>query len=548
MINENFVPYLENAFKEFWDLPAFTDYGKETYTYAEAARKVSWLHKAYAQAGLQKGDKITLSGKNSRNWAIVYLATVTYGAVVVPILANFSPEDIQHIMNHSESKFAFLAKEIYDSIDETTLLHMDCIVNLNDMTILYNTKSSISSEKLYKLHQESQQSIRSREDFRLICKTDNSDLAAIIYTSGTTGFSKGVMLPHNSLMANVIVARENLLFEVNAKVISFLPLAHAYACSFDLLYPFTRGNHIHFMDKTPSPKVLLQAMQEIQPYVVLAVPLILEKIYKKTILPVLEKGTIKFARNIPVLKDVLRKKFHDKLITAFGGKLREFVVGGAALNPEVENFLKDIKFPFTIGYGMTECGPLISYERWHLHRLYSSGKVVEFLKVTIDSPDPVNIPGEILIAGEQVMYGYFKNSEATKEVLDDNKRLHTGDIGTLDTDNFVYIKGRSKNMILGPSGENIYPEEIEQKMNNLPYIAETLVVHRSGKLVALVYPDYELLDQDKMHEAEIVKLMEENRKKVNFSVSDFAKINQINIVSEPFQKTPTQKIKRYLYH
>jgi long-chain acyl-CoA synthetase len=547
MITENFVPYLENAFKEFWDLPVFTDYGKETYTYAEAARKVIWLHKIFAQANLQKGDKITLSGKNSRNWAIVYLATVTYGTVIVPILANFSPEDIQHIINHSESKFAFLAKEIYDSIDETNLRDLETIVNLNDMTLLHDTKNNFPSDNWDKLHQEAQQ-IRRGNDFKIACQTENNDLAAIIYTSGTTGFSKGVMLPHNSLMANVIVARENLLFEVKAKVISFLPLAHAYACSFDLLYPFTRGNHIHFMDKTPSPKVLLQAMQEIQPFVVLAVPLMLEKIYKKTILPVLEKGTIKFARNLPVIKEVLRKKFHDKLITAFGGKITEFVVGGAALNPEVENFLKEIKFPFTVGYGMTECGPLISYVRWHLHRPYSSGKVVDFLKVTIDSPDPVNIPGEILIEGEQVMYGYYKNPEATSEVLDDQKRLHTGDIGTLDADNYVYIRGRSKNMLLGPSGENIYPEEIEQKMNNLPYIAETLVVERSGKLVALVYPDYELLDQDKIHEGEIEKLMEDNRKKINNSVSDFAKIIQIKTVAEPFQKTPTQKIKRYLYH
>jgi long-chain acyl-CoA synthetase len=548
MIKENFVPYLETAFKEYWDLPAFTDYGKETYTYAEAARKVIWLHKIFSQANIQKGDKITLSGKNCRNWAVVYLASVTYGAVIVPILANFSPEDMQHIINHSDSKFAFLTKEIYDSIDETTLGQLGVIVNLNDLTLLDDKKNVFPDEKWQKLDLETQQTIRRREDFIIRCCTENSDLAAIIYTSGTTGFSKGVMLPHNSLMANVIVARENLLFKINANVISFLPLAHAYACSFDLLYPFTRGNHIHFMDKTPSPKVLLQAMQEIQPYVVLAVPLMLEKIYKKTIQPVLEKGTIKFARNIPGVKDVLRKKFHDKLITAFGGKLTEFVVGGAALNPEVESFLKEVKFPFTVGYGMTECGPLISYERWHLHRLYSSGKVVDFLKVTIDSPDPANIPGEIFIEGEQVMEGYYKNPEATKEVLDDKKRLHTGDIGTLDKDNFVFIRGRSKNMILGSSGENIYPEEIEQKMNNLPYIAETLIVERSGKLVALIYPDYELLDQDKIHDTEIEKLMEENRKKVNTLVSDFAKITQIKIASEPFQKTPTLKIKRYLYH
>ncbi|HNX00534.1 MAG TPA: AMP-binding protein [Candidatus Cloacimonadota bacterium] len=548
MITENFVPYLIDSLKEFWDLPAFTDYGKNTITYAEAAREIAWLYKVFAQSGIQKGDKITLSGKNSTNWAIVYLATVSYGAVVVPVLANFSPEDMQHIINHSESKFAFIAKEIYDSIDETNLRQIECIANLNDMSLLIDHKKYFAQDKWESLRSEAKQSIRSRDEFKEIFPTDNADLAAIIYTSGTTGFSKGVMLPHNSLMANVIVARENLLFKVGAPVISFLPLAHAYACSFDLLYPFTRGNHIYFMDKTPSPKVLLQAMQEVKPYVVLAVPLMLEKIYKKTIQPVLEKTTVKVARNIPLVKDILKKKFHDKLIEAFGGRITEFVVGGAALNPEVEIFLKEIKFPFTIGYGMTECGPLISYIRWHLHRPFSSGKVVDFLKVTIDSPDPANIPGEIIIEGEQVMNGYYKNPDATKDVLDDRKRLHTGDIGTMDKDNFVYIKGRSKNMILGSSGENIYPEEIEQKMNNLPYIAETLVVERNHKLVALVYPDYELLDQEKIHESELAGIMEENRKKLNQSVSEFSRIGQIKIVSEPFQKTPTQKIKRYLYH
>jgi len=375
---------------------------------------------------------------------------------------------------------------------------------------------------------------------------DNEDIGAIIYTSGTTGFSKGVMLSHRSLLANIIVARENLLFKEGAKVVAFLPLAHAYACSFDLLYPFTRGNHINFIDKIPAPKVLLGAMQDLKPNVVLAVPLLIEKIFKRQLQPVIETPKMKAMLKLPLLNKLVCKKIRDKLVTAFGGELTELVVGGAPMNAEVELFMKRIKFPITIGYGMTECGPLISYARWFEHRFESSGKLVKYIKCKIESSDPAKIPGEVLISGEQVFSGYYKNEEATSETLKDGW-LYTGDIGTLDKDGFIYLRGRSKNVVLGPSGENIYPELVEQKLNNLPYVMETLVLERDRKLHALIYPDLESLDKDHIPEARVPQIMEENRQEVNKVLADFSRISKVQIVNEPFQKTPTQKIKRYLY-
>lgn len=545
MIDEKLIPYIRGAIKDYWDLPAFTDYPGKAISYGEVGRQIVWMHKLFKACGVVKGTKIAVTGKNCSAWATVWFSTVTYGATVVPILAAFSPEDTQHIVNHSDASLLFISKDKYDTIDEVMLKGVKYIFALEDFHLLYsqgdNRKaiSSILDEGIKGFPATPAQFVI--ED---VCT--NEDIAAIIYTSGTSGFSKGVMLPHRSLLINVIFAREHLTFEVGAKVLAFLPLAHAYAAAFDMFYPFTRGNHINFMDKIPAPKLLLAAMQDLKPQVVLTVPLLIEKIYKKQIQPLVETPKMKKLLKIPLLNTLILKQIRAKLITSFGGNLRELITGSAPMNAEVELFMKKIKLPFTIGYGMTECGPLIGYAGWAEHRFESSGKLVDFLELKIDSPDPEKVPGEIILRGEQIFSGYYKNEEATKEVLRGDW-LYTGDIGTVDKEGFIYVRGRSKNMILGPSGENIYPELVEQKLTNMPYVGEALVLERDRQLHALIYPDLETLDAENIPLDKIPELMEKNRNEVNNILASFSRIAKIQIVNEPFQKTPTQKIKRYLY-
>lgn len=545
MIKKKLIPYFSNSIKEYWDLPAFTDYPGEAISYAEVGKRILWLHSLYQAAGIKKGSKIALIGKNCSNWALIWVGTIAYGATIVPILANFSEEDTQHIVNHSEAEILFISKDKFDTIDRDTLHNIRQVFALEDFSLLANgDKGGFKGIPSY---QDSPQFHKvKKEEFELKDVCDNEDIASIIYTSGTTGLSKGVMLPHRSLLANLIVAEENLLFNVGVNVFAFLPLAHAYACSFDLLYPFTRGNHLNFLDRIPAPKILLAAMKDLNPEVVLTVPLLIEKIYRKQLQPILAKPSMKVLTKIPGAKQLIYKKMHDQLMIAFGGRIRELITGGAPMNAEVESFMKKIKFPFTIGYGMTECGPLISYSNWQIHRFESSGKRVKFMEIKIDSKDPEKIPGEVLVRGEQLFKGYFKYDEATKESIKDGW-FHTGDIGTMDKDGFVYLRGRSKNVIIGPSGENIYPELVEQKLNNMPYVGESLVLEKDGQLHAIVYPDYEALDGEHIPPTRLPELMEETRKELNSRLADFSRIAKIRIASEPFQKTPTQKIKRYLY-
>jgi len=545
MIEEKLIPYLVNSTKEHWELPAFTDYPGSSISYKDVAKRILWLHRVFRETGIKKGATIALAGKNCSNWALVWLGTVTYGATIVPILANFSPEDTQHIINHSDAELVFISRDKFDNIDGDQLKKVRMIFALDDLSVLEDRREKAKSDiKGFSDHTDLH--AISDKEFTIEDVCTNEDIAAIIYTSGTTGFSKGVMLPHRSLIANILVAHKNLLFSVGAKVFAFLPLAHAYACSFDLLYPFTRGNHINFIDRIPAPKILLAAMKDLKPEVVLTVPLLIEKIYKKQLQPTIESPKMKVLLKLPVIRKIILKKIHDKLMLAFGGNIRELITGGAPMNAEVEEFMKLIKFPFTIGYGMTECGPLISYANWHEHRYESSGKQVDYLTIKVNSKDPERIPGEIILKGEQVFKGYYKFEEATNEVLRDGW-LYTGDIGTIDKDGFVYIRGRSKNVILGASGENIYPELVEQKLNNMPYVGESLVLERDRQLHAIVYPDFEALDADHIPEGKIPELMENNRNEVNKQLADFSRIIKIQITSEPFQKTPTQKIKRYLY-
>lgn len=545
MIKVNLVNYFEEAIKKHWELPAFSDIDGEAIDYQTVANKIYWLHNILKSCGISRGDKVAVLGKNSTNWALAYLSVVTYGAVIVPILPNFTPEDMNHIIKHSESKLLFVGNSIIDNIEESNIPGLKGIIHLDDFTFV---ESKTNDEIIKQIQPAMKKEYHvSREKFALPKDISNDALGEIIYTSGTTGFTKGVMLPLNSLIANIIVAQENLAFKVGSRMLSFLPLSHAYACAFDFLYPFTCGVHVHFLGKIPSPKLLLKHLKDVSPEMIMSVPLILEKIIKKNIFPLLEKKTIKFATVIPGVKQVLYSKIRKQLMTVFGGSLREMVIGGAPLNAEVEKFLKEIKFPFTIGYGMSECGPLISYASWEKHRFRSSGVIVNYLEAKIDSSDPANIPGDILVKGEQLMYGYYKNSEATKEVLGADGWLNTGDLGLLDKDNFVYIKGRSKNLILGAGGENIYPEAVEQTFNNLPYVQESLVLERDNKLVILVYPDVEEADKNGIAESMYAKIMEHNKTLFNEKAPAYAKISKVKIVPEPFLKTPTQKIKRYLY-
>ncbi len=545
MLEVNFVNYLEEAIKKHWDLPAFSDIEQEAIDYQNVANKIYWLHNILKTFGISRGDKIAILGKNSKNWAITYLSVVSYGAVVVPILPNFTSEDMNHIIKHSESRLLFVGNSIMDNIDESQIPSLQGIIHLDDFSLV---ESKTNDELIDKLKRALDAKFTvTRDSFTLAKDISNDALGEIIYTSGTTGFTKGVMLPLNSLIANIKVAGEMLEFRTGTKMLSFLPLSHAYACAFDFLYPFTCGVHVHFLGKIPSPKLLLKYLKDVSPEMIMSVPLILEKIIKKNVFPLLEKKMIKFATAIPGVKQAFYGKIRKQLITVFGGSLREMVIGGAPLNAEVEKFLKAIKFPFTIGYGMSECGPLISYATWDQHRFRSAGRLVNYLQAKIDSADPTKIPGDILVKGEQVMYGYYKNNEATQEVLSEDGWLNTGDIGLMDADNFIYIKGRSKNLILGAGGENIYPEAIEQSFNNLHYVQESLVMERDNKLVILVYPDVEEADKNGISESMYPKLMDHNKNLYNETAPAYAKISQVKIVAEPFLKTPTQKIKRYLY-
>ncbi|MFO8144459.1 MAG: AMP-binding protein [Candidatus Syntrophosphaera sp.] len=546
MISEKLIPYLTDSIRTYWDLDAFTDYPGPALKYSDVGKRILWMHKLFKACGLKKGSKVALVGKNSSNWGVVWLSAVTYGATIVPILVNFSPEDAAHIVNHSDSELLFISRDKFDIMDEDQLQKVKYVFSLGKTELLLN-KVDHKREIIKQLDETPEIRNVNASGFKTSDVCDNEDIAAIIYTSGTTGFSKGVMLSHRSILANLIYARDKLTFKVGAKVLAFLPLAHAYASAFDFVYPVTRGNHINFMDKIPAPKLLLSALQDLKPNVILVVPLLIEKIYKKQIQPLAQKPHMKALLKIPLVKNVIGKKIKDKLITAFGGNVTELIAGGAPMNAEVEKFMKQIKFPFTIGYGMTECGPLISYARWFEHRFESSGQVVQALRCKIDSPDPENVPGEVIISGDPVFSGYYKNEEATRETLRDGW-LYTGDMGTLDKDRFIYLRGRSKNVILGPSGENIYPELVEQKLNNLPYVMEALVLQREHQLHAMVYPDLEALDKDKIPESKVEHIMEENRQQVNKVLADFSRIVKIQIVNEPFQKTPTQKIKRYLYN
>jgi long-chain acyl-CoA synthetase len=548
MLKENLVAWFETALKENWYAPALADYGQAAYSYGQVAEQILRLHGLFDRFGVGRGDKISLVGKNTANWGLVYLAAVSYGAVIVPILTDFTGEDIQHIVNHSDSVLLFASEGISDKLDETKMRRIDAIFSLEEFSLTYVRRNAFLAypERASRSFADKYGKLLSPENFRFP-RVANKEIAAIVYTSGTTGFSKGVMLPHNSLIANVRFACDNLPLAPGDRVVSFLPLAHAYGCAFEFLFPFCVGCDITFLGKTPSPKVVLQAFGEVRPRLVLSVPLVIEKIYRSKIRATIDKKAVKILRSIPGVKNAINSKILKGLNDAFGGNFHEIIIGGAAFNGEVEQFLHAIGFKYTVGYGMTECGPLISYSNHDKFKVGSVGTRVDTLEVSIDSPDPQNVVGEILVRGENLMKGYYKNPQATREVLDKDGWLHTGDLGVIDSDGFIFIRGRSKSLILGPSGENIYPEEIEARLNNMYLVQESLVVERGDQIVALVYPDGDVIEAQGLDEATVKAQMEKNRKELNASMQSAWAVTRIELFPEEFEKTPTRKIKRFMY-
>ena len=546
----NFIKIYEKSFIENWDLPALTDYptGK-TLTYAELAREIARTHVFFESIGLKQGARIALCGKDSMNWVMIYMATVTYGAVIVPILAEFNPIDVTHIVNHSEAELLFVSQHVWEHMEPDTLLKVKGVFSLDNFKLLHeNGESEMMRDVRLKKRRFNRRypDGYTSHDVKYADR-DNSELAEINYTSGTTGFSKGVMLTGENLAGNVSFGMHSELHFRSSRALAFLPLAHAYGCAFDMLTPLAVGSHITLLGKTPSPRILLKALGEVKPNLVICVPLILEKIYRNQILPMISKGTMRWTLAVPFLDSLIYAKIRKKLIDAFGGEFEEVIVGGAPLNHEVEEFLHKIKFPFTVGYGMTECGPLISYSPWAKFKVGSSGKVLPIMEVKILSDDPENVPGEVCVRGANVMKGYYKNPAATEAVLDAEGWLHTGDMGTLSRGNVVYLRGRSKTMILSGSGQNIYPEEIEAKLNNMPFVAESLVVERDGKLVGLVYPDYDAMDRLGLTSTDMDDSMENVRQELNKIVAPYERLAKIILMPNEFEKTPKRSIKRFLY-
>ena len=548
-MQESFNKYLEQSIKAHWEMPALTDFKGSTHLYKDVARKVEKLHIMFEAAGIQKGDKIALCGRNSANWAISFVAIVSYGAVAVPILHDFKPDNVHHIVNHSESKVLFSGDNVWENLNETKMENLLAVINLTDFELLACRSEEIKHARLHlnELFGKKYPNRFTAEDIHYHNDHPN-DLMLINYTSGSTGFSKGVMLPYRSIWSNIKFCLENLDFlKPGDKLISMLPMAHMYGLAVEVIHPICKGCHIHFLTRTPSPKIIMDAFAEVKPKLIVAVPLIIEKIIKTRVFPLLEKPLVKLMLNIPFVDQQLLGKVKNKLFETFGGNLEEMIIGGAAMNKEVEQFLRRIEFPYTVGYGMTECGPLISYAPWKETKPTSCGRIVSRMAVRVDSADPENIVGEIHVKGDNVMLGYYKNEEATRSVLKEDGWMNTGDMGVVDKDGFIFLRGRSKNMILGPSGQNIYPEEIEDQLNNMPFVSESIVVEKEGKLVALIYPDFESADREGIPHDQIEQKMEENRVALNPLLPSYSQISKVKIYFEEFEKTPKRSIKRYLY-
>ena len=550
-MKENTVKIFEQSFKDNWDRPCLTDYNtKETITYADFARDIAKIHLFYKEIGIQEGDHVAIIGKNNPTWVTLFLATITYGAVIVPILQDFNPNDAQHIVNHSEAKLLFASKSNWESLDFENMRMVRAALSLDDRTLYEQKEEEVVADVLASLEEKFAAAYPNGftvDDIKYP-EVPGDRLMDINYTSGTTGFSKGVMITGNNLCGNIVYGINSGLCYNGSRHLSFLPLAHAYGCAFDMLAPLAIGGHITLLGRIPSPKVIVKAMGEVKPNLVILVPLVLEKIYSKMIVPMISKGMLRWAWAVPYRNEKIYDQIRKKLIDAFGGCFEEIIVGGAPFNAEVEEFLYKIRFPFTVGYGMTECAPLVSHTPWREFVPHSAGRVLPgIMECRIDSEDPENIPGEICVRGENVMKGYYHNYEATDKVLHDDGWLHTGDMGTLSADGTVFIRGRLKTMLLGANGQNIYPEEIEAKLNNMIFVNESLVVDRGGKLVGLVYPDYDTMDAMGVTRDQLPEKMEEIRTELNKLVAPYERITRIELIANEFEKTPKRSIKRFLY-
>ncbi|HAM99546.1 MAG TPA: long-chain fatty acid--CoA ligase [Marinilabiliales bacterium] len=538
-----FVEFIEDSVKKHWDYSALTNYNEGTLTYGETALTIKRIHRFYEKIGIKKGDKVAQIGRNNANWGITFLSTISYGTVSVPLLQDFPSGDIENTVNHSDSVLMFISDYIFEKLDIEKFPNIRAFISLENFDILYTKEAQIKEDLNTCLNLSMS---LTPENFNLE-QIPHDALASISYTSGTSGLSKGVMLSHGNFATNIEFGFDVIDFKPGDQVVSFLPLAHAYGLAFEFLVEFMQGCHITFLGKIPSPQIILQAFKDIKPRLVILVPLIIEKVYRNKVKPAISKGLPKILLGAPLLKKVVHKKVKKQLEEAFGGNFIEVIIGGAALNKEVESFLREIGFRYTVGYGMTECAPIISYAPWHSAQKFSCGYPIRQCTVKIDSPDPESVEGEILVKGTQVMMGYYKNPTATKESFDDEGWLKTGDLGVMNKKGYITIKGRSKNMILGASGQNIYPEEIEARINSLPYVMESLVIEKEGRLHALIVPDLEKAEQDGLNRETVKAHIEKNQKELNQQMPNYMAISRIEMHDEEFIKTPKKSIKRYLY-
>lgn len=540
---------IRSAIVKNWDRMSLSDMDGVNYQYKDVAATIAKLHIMFESAGVKQGDKVAICGRNSSNWAIVFVACLTSGVVAVPILHEFKPETIHHLVNHSDAKLLFVDKYIWESLDEQLLPNLTAAIFITEfgMPLSRSERLTETRDHINEYFGKKYPYDFTPKDIKYFEDTPD-DLAVINYTSGSTGMSKGVMLPYRSLWGNVKFCIDNLqFFKSGDSIVNMLPLAHLYGMVIEMLHPFCRGCHCYFLTRLPSPKIILKAFADVKPKLIITVPLILEKIIKTKVFPLLEKPLMKIMLRVPFLDEQLFAKIKDNLLQAFGGNLDELIVGGAPLNPDVENFLHKINFPLTVGYGMTECGPLLTYASSAIAKPGTVGKIIDRMEIKIDSPDPEHVPGDILVRGTNVMLGYYKNENATKEVMMSDGWMNTGDMGTIDADGFLHISGRSKTMILGPSGQNIYPEEIEAKLNNLPYVNESLVIDEGGSLVALLNPDFELAKSQGIDREELSKIMDNNLVALNEEMPAYSKVKSVRIMEEEFEKTPKRSIKRFLY-
>ncbi|RGN49186.1 MULTISPECIES: AMP-binding protein [unclassified Bacteroides] len=547
-MEQSFIAYIEESIKNNWDLDALTDYKGATLQYKDVARKIEKVHIIFEESGIKKGDKIAICGRNSSHWGVTFLAILTYGAVAVPILHEFKADNVHNIVNHSEAKLLFVGDVVWENLNESAMPLLEGVILMNDFTLLVSRSEKLTHAREHLNELFGQKYPKNfRTEHINYHKDQPRELAVINYTSGTTSYSKGVMLPYSSLWSNTKFAFEVLSMKPGDKLVSMLPMAHMYGMAFEFLYEFSAGCHIYFLTRMPSPKIIFQAFAEIKPNLIISVPLIIEKIIKKNVLPKLETPAMKLLLKVPIVNDKIKSTIREQIINSFGGNFEVIIVGGAAFNHDVETFLKMIDFPYTVGYGMTECGPILAYEDWKRFKPYSCGKAAPRMEVKVLSPDPQSIVGEIVCKGPNVMLGYYKNEEATEQVIDKDGWMHTGDLGIIDEEGNITIKGRSKNMLLGASGQNIYPEEIEDKLNNMPYVAESIVVQQNEKLVGLIYPDFDDAFAHGLTNEDIERTMEENRVALNGELPAYSQIAKIKIYPEEFEKTPKKSIKRFLY-